>query len=60
MHRAQGDRHATALRKLADKWLKIIKRMLQTGQPYDDKRYMEALRKHGSPVYLRLCGKTCE
>jgi len=59
MHREQGDRHAGALRKLADKWLKIINRMLETGQPYDDQRYVEALRKNGSPVYLRLCEKTC-
>ncbi len=59
MHREQGDRHATALRKLADKWIKIINRMLATGEPYDDARYVEALRKHGSPVYSRLCEKPC-
>ena len=59
MHREQGDSHATALRKLADKWLKIINRMLDTGEPYDDARYVESLRKHGSPVYSRLCGKAC-
>ena len=58
LHRNQGDHHGTALRKLADKWLKIIRAMLETGQTYDDKRYVEALRKHGSPVYLRLGGKT--
>lgn len=54
MHRQSGDTHAGALRKLADKWLKIINRMLATGQPYDDQRYVEALRRNGSPVYLRL------
>ena len=59
MHRAQGDRHATALRKLADKWLKIIKRMLLTSQPYDDARYLESLKRHRSPLYFKLCGKTC-
>ena len=59
MHRQQGDGHATALRKLADKWSKIINRMLDTGEPYDDARYVQALRKHGSPVYSRLCEKTC-
>jgi hypothetical protein len=57
--RERGDSYATALRKLADKWLKIIHRMLQTGETYDDGRYVEALRKSGSPVYLRLCGKSC-
>ena len=60
LHREQGDRHAAALRKLADKWFKIINRMLHTGESYDDQRYIEALRKHGSPVYLRLCEKRCE
>jgi len=59
LHREQGDRHASALRKLADKWLKIINRMLATGEAYDDERYVQALRKNRSPVYQRLCGKTC-
>jgi transposase len=57
VHRERGDRHATALRKLADKWLKIICRMLATGEPYDEQRYLDALRKKGSPVYQRLCGQ---
>ena len=59
MHREQGDRHASALRKLADKWLKIINRMLETGEPYDDERYVQALRRNGSPLYPRLGVKTC-
>jgi len=59
IHREQGDTHAGALRKLADKWLKIINRMLKTGEAYDDQRYVDALRKNGSPVYARLCGKAC-
>ena len=57
--RERGDRHATALRKLADKWLKIISRMLDTGEPYNDERYLQALRKRQSPVYLRLAEQTC-
>jgi transposase len=50
----RGDKHGTALRKLADKWLRIIHCMLQSGQPYEEKRYLQALRQNGSPVYLRL------
>jgi len=57
--RERGNSHATALRKLADKWLKIICRMIETGKPYDDKRYVECLRTNNSPIYFRLCGKTC-
>lgn len=59
LRREQGDRHATALRKLADKWFKIINRMIDTGESYDDQRYVDALRRHGSPVYQELCGKPC-
>lgn len=55
LRREHGDRHATALRKLADKWLKIIRRMLATGETYNDKRYVESLRRNGSPVYRKLC-----
>ena len=53
----RGDTHATALRKLADKWLRIINRMLQTGQPYDEGLHLENLRKNHSPVYARLCAQ---
>jgi len=55
LHRKQGDRHAAALRKLADKWFKIINRMIATGEAYDDERYVEALRRHRSPVYQKIC-----
>ena len=60
LHREKGDSYATALRKLAIKWLKISVSMLESGQPYDEARYVEALRKGTSPVYNRLCGKPCE
>lgn len=56
LHREKGDSHATALRKLADKWLKIIDRMVEKKEEYDDARYVETLRKTGSPVYNKLCG----
>jgi hypothetical protein len=59
MRREQGDHHASALRKLADKWLKIINRMLETHEPCDDQRYVDALRRNGSPIYLRLVETTC-
>lgn len=56
LRKSCGDGHATALRKLADKWLKIIHRMIESGECYDDSRYVEALRKSGSPVWGKLCG----
>jgi len=58
--RQRGDSYATTLRKLADKWLKIINRMLKTKQPYDEQRYIEALRKNGSPVYQHLVENSVE
>lgn len=57
MHRASGDKHGTALRKLADKWLKILTRMIAENTPYDEEKYIQALKKSRSPVYEAICGK---
>lgn len=40
-----------AKRALAYKWQRIIFRCWQTGQPYDEARYIERLRLTGSPIY---------
>lgn len=56
--RERGDKYATALRKLADKWVKIIHCMLEENQTYDDGRYVDALRRTRSPIYSKLCGQT--
>jgi transposase len=47
---AQGKTHACALRCLANRWLKIIWRMWQTRQPYDEAKHMRAQIAHGSWV----------
>jgi transposase len=52
--RERGDEYGTALRKLADKWWKIILAMIRAGQPYDDPRYVQALAKHHSPIIEKL------
>jgi len=49
--RDRGDNHATALRKLAYKWLAIIYRMWQTQSTYDEQRHLEQLKKKDSPTY---------
>jgi len=54
--RERGDAYGTALRKLSDKWIRIIVSMIREGTPYDEQKYIEALRKHGSPLYERICG----
>jgi transposase len=59
-----GQNNAQALRNLANKWIKIIYRMCCENKKYDEARYIEALRKHGSPIAARLgegeCGKAVE
>lgn len=44
----------TVLRKLAFKWLRIIYRCWQTRTPYDESRYLESLRRSGSPLWRHL------
>jgi len=49
-----GDGHALALRKLADKWLKIIYRMWKEGTCYDEHRYLVELTRKQSPILAYL------
>jgi transposase len=44
----------SVLRKLAFKWLRIIYRCWQTRTPYDEARYLESLRRSGSPIWYHL------
>jgi transposase len=46
--RAKGKSHQAAARALAYKWIRIIFRCWQT--PYDEVKYLESLRKKGSPL----------
>jgi transposase len=43
-----------AKRALAYKWQRIIYRCWQTGEPYDEGRYLAALRHRGSPLVQRI------
>ena len=47
-HRSYNDSHALALRKLGSKWLKIIFRMWQNHERYDEEKYLKALKRTGS------------
>jgi hypothetical protein len=44
----------SVLRKLAFKWLRIIYRCWQTRTPYDESRYIQSLRRSGSPLWHAL------
>ena len=46
----QGKSHFTILRALAFKWIRIIYKCWMDQEPYDENRYLEALRKFGSPL----------
>ena len=59
LRKAKGDSHSTALRKLADKWLHIIMRMLETGEAYDEQRYLEVLKEKNSPTWHHLKDGVC-
>jgi hypothetical protein len=48
--RAREKSHQAAVRALAFKWIRIIYRCWQTRTPYSEVRYLESLRKKGSPL----------
>jgi transposase len=50
-HRQKGSSHADALRRLAQRWLKIIYRMWMDGKPYDPMLHHHNQLKHGSWVF---------
>jgi len=54
---AKGSSHQAAVRALAFKWLRILYRCWQTRTPYDESKYLEALRRRGSPL-LKHLGET--
>jgi transposase len=49
-HRAKGSSHASALRRLGNRWLKILWTMWQEGKPYDSERHQRNQQQHGSWV----------
>ena len=52
--RGRGNTHHAALRSLAYKWMRMLFRCWQDRTPYDDARYLDALRRHGSPLVKDL------
>jgi hypothetical protein len=48
--RAGGSTHQAALRALAFKWIRIVYRCWQDRKPYDEVTYLNALKRHGSPL----------
>ena len=48
--RAKGKSHHAAVRALSFKWVRIIYRCWQTRTAYDEVKYLESLRRKGSPL----------
>ena len=46
----QGHRHQSILRSLAYKWQRIIFRCWQDNKYYDEKIYLQALKRSSSPL----------
>ena len=49
-----GKTHQMAIRALAFKWIRILYRCWQDQQPYDEAKYLLALKKKGSPLVKNL------
>ena len=54
LQRERGKGHHAALRALAFKWIRILFRCWKDSVPYDEARYLRALRKRGSSLADRL------
>ena len=52
--REQGLSHASALRCLGKRWLKILWRLWQNGERYDETKYLTKLKTRGGPTLTRL------
>jgi transposase len=48
--RAKGCTHQATLRALAFKWIRILYRCWKTRTPYDEAKYLKALKERGSPL----------
>jgi hypothetical protein len=46
----KGKPHQTIIRALAFKWIRILYRCWQDGKPYDESKYLQALKKRQSPL----------
>jgi len=56
--REEGHSHASALRCLGKRWLKILWRLWVDRKPYDEKVYLTSLQRRGSQLWGQLNGAT--
>jgi hypothetical protein len=48
--KAKGKSHQSAVRALAFKWIRILFKYWKMGIAYDESKYLNALKKRGSPL----------
>lgn len=48
--KSRGKAHNTIIRSLAFKWIRIMFRCWKEQKPYDESKYLEALKERGSPL----------
>ena len=48
--KSKGKAHNTIIRSLAFKWIRIMFRCWKERKPYDESKYLEALKERGSPL----------
>jgi hypothetical protein len=48
--RAKGKSHQSAVRALAYKWVRIVYRCWKTRTPYDESKYLKALKERNSSL----------
>ena len=48
--KSKGKPHNSIIRSLAFKWIRIVFRCWKTNTPYDESKYLEALKRRGSPL----------
>ena len=54
LQRERGKKHHAAVRSLAFKWQRVIFRCWKDRKPYDEERYIQALKASGSPLWPRI------
>lgn len=54
LQRDRGKDHHAAVRALAFKWIRIAFRCWKNAVPYDEARYLDSLRRRGSPLIALL------
>jgi transposase len=54
LQRERGKKHHAAIRALAFKWQRVIFRCWKDRKPYDEERYIQALKANGSPLWPRI------